>query len=54
MAFNMKRLTIIAGILSEFLFGLATPFSKILLSGLNSFELAGLLYLGAALAMVRL
>ncbi len=48
----MKRLAIIAGILSGFLFGLATPFSKILLSGLNSFELAGLLYIGAALAML--
>ena len=47
----MKIFAIIAGILAGFLFGLATPFSKILLSGLNSFQLAGLLYLGAALAM---
>lgn len=47
----MKRLAIVTGILSGFLFGIATPFSKLLLAGLNSFQLAGLLYLGAALAM---
>jgi drug/metabolite transporter (DMT)-like permease len=47
----MKRVAIITGILSGFLFGIATPFSKLLLAGLNSFQLAGLLYLGAALAM---
>ena len=47
----MKRLAIITGILSGFLFGIATPFSKLLLANLNSFQLAGLLYLGAALAM---
>jgi len=47
----MKRFAIITGILSGFLFGVATPFSKLLLAGLNSFQLAGLLYLGAALAM---
>ena len=48
----MKRFAIITGILSGFLFGVATPFSKLLLNGLNSFQLAGLLYLGAALAML--
>jgi drug/metabolite transporter (DMT)-like permease len=48
----MKRFAIIIGILSGFLFGVATPFSKLLLGGLNSFQLAGLLYLGAALAML--
>jgi len=48
----MKRFAIITGILSGLLFGIATPFSKLLLSGLNSFQLAGLLYLGAALAML--
>lgn len=48
----MKRFAIILGILAGFLFGVATPFSKLLLSGLNSFQLAGLLYLGAALAML--
>lgn len=47
----MKRFAIITGLLSGFLFGVATPFSKLLLDGLNSFQLAGLLYLGAALAM---
>jgi drug/metabolite transporter (DMT)-like permease len=48
----MKRFAIITGILSGLLFGVATPFSKLLLSELNSFQLAGLLYLGAALAML--
>ena len=48
----MKRFAIIAGLLSGFLFGVATPFSKLLLAGLNAFQLAGLLYLGAALAML--
>ncbi|MHC1690716.1 MAG: EamA family transporter [Bacteroidales bacterium] len=47
----MKRFSIITGILSGLLFGVATPFSKFLLEGLNSFQLAGLLYLGAAIAM---
>jgi drug/metabolite transporter (DMT)-like permease len=47
----MKRFAIITGLLSGFLFGIATPFSKLLLDGLNSFQLAGLLYLGAAIAM---
>ncbi len=48
----MKRFAIITGILAGFLFGIATPFSKLLLADLNSFQLAGLLYLGAALAML--
>jgi drug/metabolite transporter (DMT)-like permease len=48
----MKWFAIITGILSGFLFGIATPFSKLLLAGLNSFQLAGLLYLGAATAML--
>lgn len=48
----MKRFAIITGLLSGFLFGVATPFSKLLLTGLNSFQLAGLLYLGAALGML--
>ncbi|MBK6964407.1 MAG: EamA family transporter [Bacteroidales bacterium] len=47
----MKSFAIITGLLSGFLFGVATPFSKLLLEGLNSFQLAGLLYLGAAVAM---
>jgi drug/metabolite transporter (DMT)-like permease len=48
----MKKFAIITGLLSGFLFGIATPLSKLLLDGLNSFQLAGLLYLGAALAMI--
>jgi len=47
----MKRFAIITGLLSGFLFGIATPFSKLFLNGLNSFQLAGLLYLGATVAM---
>ncbi|MBP6871824.1 MAG: hypothetical protein KBC43_07435 [Bacteroidales bacterium] len=42
----MKRFAIITGILSGLHFGVATPFSKLLLTDLNSFQLAGLLYLG--------
>lgn len=48
----MKKTAIIAGLLSGLLFGIATPFSKMLLSNLNSFQLAGLLYLGAGIAMI--
>ena len=48
----MKKTAIIAGLLSGLLFGIATPFSKLLLSNLNSFQLAGLLYLGAGIAMI--
>lgn len=38
-------------ILSAMLFGAATPISKLLLDGFTPFQLAGLLYLGAALAV---
>ncbi|HET9570999.1 MAG TPA: DMT family transporter [Bacteroidales bacterium] len=48
----MKRIAIVSGLLSGFLFGVATPLSKMLLVGFNSFQLAGLLYLGAALVMI--
>ncbi len=48
----MKSLSIIIGLLAGILFGVATPFSKVLLSQLNSFQLAGLLYLGAAIAFL--
>lgn len=48
----MKATSIIIGLLAGLLFGVATPFSKIILSQLNSFQLAGLLYLGAALVFV--
>jgi drug/metabolite transporter (DMT)-like permease len=43
---------IVIGLLAGILFGLATPFSKILLGSMNSFQLAGLLYLGAALVFL--
>lgn len=48
----MKRFALITGLLSGLLFGIATPFSKLLLNDLNSFQLAGLLYLGAGLSMI--
>ena len=48
----MKKIALTAGILSGLLFGIATPLSKALLGELNSFQLAGLLYLGAAVAML--
>lgn len=48
----MKRFAVITGLLAGLFFGVATPFSKLLLEDFNSFQLAGLLYLGAALAMV--
>lgn len=47
----MKRFAVITGLLAGFLFGIATPLSKLLLTELNSFQLAGLLYLGAGAAM---
>lgn len=39
-------------LLSAVLFGVATPASKLLLRDLSAFQLSGLLYLGAALAML--
>ncbi len=48
----MKKTALIAGLLSGLLFGVATPFSKLLLNNLNSFQLAGLLYIGAGIAMI--
>jgi drug/metabolite transporter (DMT)-like permease len=42
----------IAGIASAFLFGAATPASKVLLDGIHAQALAGLLYLGAALGVL--
>lgn len=50
--YPMKRFAIITGLLSGFLFGIATPLSKLLLSNLNYFQLAGLLYIGAGIAML--
>lgn len=43
--------SIIFALLSAVLFGLATPISKILLQGVTPFQLAGLLYLGAAVGL---
>jgi drug/metabolite transporter (DMT)-like permease len=40
------------GAISAALFGIATPLSKILLTTLSQFQLAGLLYLGAGAAML--
>ncbi len=48
----MRKTAIGAGLLSGLLFGIATPLSKLLLQNLNSFQLAGLLYLGAGAAMI--
>lgn len=48
----MKKSSVFIGLLAGLLFGVATPLSKIILSQLNSFQLAGLLYLGAALAFL--
>ena len=48
----MKNISIFTGLLAGLLFGIATPFSKLLLMGLNSFQLAGLLYIGAGIAMI--
>jgi len=42
------------GITAAALFGLATPLSKILLDQVNTFQLAGLLYLGAAFGLLPL
>lgn len=48
---DWKLFSIGLGLLSAFLFGLATPAAKILLGELNPFLLAGLLYLGAAIGV---
>lgn len=42
----------IAGLISAFLFGAATPASKALLDGIQPQALAGLLYLGASLGVL--
>jgi len=47
----MYKLPIVTALVSALLFGAATPASKLLLEGLTPFQLAGLLYLGAALAV---
>ena len=48
----MKPFTL--ALLSAALFGAATPASKVLLADLSAFQLAGLLYLGAALGVAPL
>jgi len=48
----MKTRIVLIGLFSGLLFGIATPLSKIILAELNSFQLAGLLYLGAAFAFL--
>ena len=47
----MHKSSIFLALLSAALFGAATPASKFLLSELTPFQLAGLLYLGAAIAV---
>lgn len=50
----MNSAAFFIALLSALLFGAATPVSKMLLAHLTSFQLAGLLYLGAALGVVIL
>lgn len=47
----MNKFAVILGLLSAVLFDSATPASKWLLEGLSPFQLAGFLYLGAAIAV---
>lgn len=48
----MKARSVLLGLLAGLLFGVATPLSKIILFQLNGFQLAGLLYIGAAIAFL--
>jgi len=45
-------ISVVFGFISALLFGLAAPFSKMLLEGLTPFQLAGLLYTGAAIGLL--
>lgn len=47
----VARHPVLLALLSASLFGAATPFSKALLAGFSPFQLAGLLYLGAACSL---
>ncbi len=47
----MRNRLFIQAVIAALLFGIATPFSKTLLTGLQANQLAGLLYLGAALCL---
>lgn len=49
----MYRYSIFLALFSAILFGAAAPASKVLLSDLTPFQLAGLLYLGAAIAVAH-
>jgi len=49
---EIKNYWVFLGLLSGLLFGIATPFSKILLFNLNSFQLSGLLYLGSGIVII--
>lgn len=48
------KLPLLTGLLAAGLFGAATPASKALLDSLSAFQLAGLLYLGAAAGVIPL
>lgn len=48
----MKHRAFIQALAAALLFGIATPFSKTLLMGLQANQLAGLLYLGAAVCLL--
>lgn len=48
---NSKQFGIFSGFIAAVLFGASAPLSKPLLAHLNDFQLAGLLYLGAALGV---
>ena len=48
---HMKYRAFIQAMVAAFFFGIATPFSKTLLADLQANQLAGLLYLGAAVCM---
>ena len=48
---NSKRFGILSGFIAAILFGASAPLSKPLLAHLNDFQLAGLLYLGAAIGV---
>ncbi len=50
----MPKIPLVTALLAAFLFGAATPASKALLSNIPPFQLAGLLYIGAAIGVVPL
>ncbi len=48
---SQKQTPVLIAFLAAILFGAAAPLSKPLLGALNDFQMAGLLYLGAALGV---